>query len=145
MLFRRVPITMLLSTWIPQLKTCREALFVGWFGPMGVGALFYAWYCGLQNFNPAIMHIVWAVVLCSIAVHGATVPAFHIETLRQTFSMIPEDEDEALEILTILITESDSTKLSIEPVFSDEQKELCLPPGLDPELPNNYAESRADP
>jgi NhaP-type Na+/H+ or K+/H+ antiporter len=146
MLFRRVPITMLLSTWIPQLKTGREALFVGWFGPMGVGALFYAWYCGLQHFNPLIMHIVWAVVLCSIVVHGATVPAFHIETLRQTFSMIPEDEEEALEVLTILITESSSTKISIEPpVFLEEPEGTCLPPGHDPEFPHSHAESRADP
>lgn len=151
-MFRRVPFTMLLSPWIPQLKTDREALFVGWFGPMGVGALFYAWYCALQQFNPVIMHIVWFTVLSSIVVHGATVPAFHIETLRNTFSMIPDDEDEALEVLTLLITNStSSSKLSIEPIFYDEQDVLCsctMPvpvPNANGSGTNSHAESRAGP
>lgn len=147
LLFRRVPFTMLLSPWIPQLKTDREALFVGWFGPMGVGALFYAWFCALQHFNPAIMYIVWFIVLSSILVHGATVPAFHIETLRQTFNMIPDGEDEALEALTLLITDStSSTNLSLEPVFYDELEGVSTDPvPALTGLPNNHAESRAGP
>lgn len=28
--------------WIPDIKTFREAAFTGWFGPMGVGAVFIA-------------------------------------------------------------------------------------------------------
>jgi NhaP-type Na+/H+ or K+/H+ antiporter len=33
---------MALYRWIPDIKTPREAAFVGWFGPMGVGAIFIA-------------------------------------------------------------------------------------------------------
>jgi NhaP-type Na+/H+ or K+/H+ antiporter len=40
LLFRRIPAVLLLKKWIPGLKTWREALFCGHFGPMGVGALF---------------------------------------------------------------------------------------------------------
>jgi NhaP-type Na+/H+ or K+/H+ antiporter len=40
LVFRRVPAVLLLKKWIPALKTYREALFCGHFGPMGVGALF---------------------------------------------------------------------------------------------------------
>ncbi|CAG8477674.1 12312_t:CDS:2 [Acaulospora colombiana] len=40
-LFRRVPIVMALMKKIPALKTYREGLFAGWFGPIGVGAVFY--------------------------------------------------------------------------------------------------------
>lgn len=41
-LFRRIPIVLLLKRFIPDIKTYREALFCGHFGPMGVGALFLA-------------------------------------------------------------------------------------------------------
>ena len=39
-LFRRIPIVLLLKNWIPDIRTYREALFCGHFGPMGLGALF---------------------------------------------------------------------------------------------------------
>lgn len=43
-LFRRIPIvfTLFKLNWLPSVKTTTEALFVGHFGPMGVGALFLA-------------------------------------------------------------------------------------------------------
>lgn len=40
--FRRIPIVLAMKRFIPDLKTYREALFCGHFGPMGVGALFLA-------------------------------------------------------------------------------------------------------
>lgn len=40
LLFRRLPVILALYKWIPDIKTFREALFTGWFGPMGVGAIF---------------------------------------------------------------------------------------------------------
>jgi NhaP-type Na+/H+ or K+/H+ antiporter len=44
LLFRRIPIVLALQAGklIPDVKTYREALFCGHFGPMGVGALFLA-------------------------------------------------------------------------------------------------------
>ena len=42
LLVRRLPIIMALYKFIPDIKTFREGLFVGWFGPMGVGAIFIA-------------------------------------------------------------------------------------------------------
>ena len=40
--FRRIPIMMALKPLIPDIKTWREALFAGHFGPIGVGAIFVA-------------------------------------------------------------------------------------------------------
>lgn len=37
LLFRRLPIVMALLKVIPALKTRREGIFAGWFGPIGVG------------------------------------------------------------------------------------------------------------
>lgn len=42
LLFRRLPIILLLYRWIPDVHTWREALFCGHFGPMGLGGLFLA-------------------------------------------------------------------------------------------------------
>ncbi|KAL8627285.1 hypothetical protein Q9189_007002, partial [Teloschistes chrysophthalmus] len=40
LLFRRIPIVLLLKRFIPDIRTYREALFCGHFGPMGLGGLF---------------------------------------------------------------------------------------------------------
>ncbi|KAG4437520.1 hypothetical protein IFR05_006992 [Cadophora sp. M221] len=42
LLFRRIPIVLAMKRFIPDIRTYREALFCGHFGPMGVGALFLA-------------------------------------------------------------------------------------------------------
>lgn len=41
LLLRRIPIIFLLHRWIPQIQEKRQALFVGFFGPIGVSAVFY--------------------------------------------------------------------------------------------------------
>ncbi|KAI9502299.1 Cation/H+ exchanger [Coemansia spiralis] len=41
-LFRRLPMTLAVTRLTPAIKTFREAVFAGWFGPIGVGAVFYA-------------------------------------------------------------------------------------------------------
>lgn len=42
LLFRRIPIMLASYRWIPDVRTIREAMFVGHIGPMGLGALFLA-------------------------------------------------------------------------------------------------------
>jgi len=42
LLFRRIPAVLALKNFIPDIRTYREALFCGHFGPMGVGAIFLA-------------------------------------------------------------------------------------------------------
>ena len=40
LLLRRIPSMIIIYKWIPDVKTLKEALFCGHFGPMGVGAIF---------------------------------------------------------------------------------------------------------
>ena len=47
-LFRRLPAVLVLYKWIPQIRTLKEGFFVGWFGPMGVGAVYYALKAGMS-------------------------------------------------------------------------------------------------
>ncbi|GAB7358822.1 hypothetical protein MBLNU230_g4046t1 [Neophaeotheca triangularis] len=42
LLFRRIPIMLATYRWNPDIRTWREALFCGHFGPMGLGGLFLA-------------------------------------------------------------------------------------------------------
>ncbi|MFA7387717.1 MAG: cation:proton antiporter, partial [Thiohalobacteraceae bacterium] len=42
LLLRRLPFLLILKRWIPELQDTKDALFLGWFGPIGVAALFYA-------------------------------------------------------------------------------------------------------
>lgn len=39
LLFRRLPVMIVLYRWIPDIKTFREALFSGHFGPIGIGTI----------------------------------------------------------------------------------------------------------
>ncbi|KAK0559941.1 hypothetical protein OC844_004081 [Tilletia horrida] len=90
LLLKRIPIIIALWKLIPDIKTFREALFAGHFGPIGVGAIFIATLGRTElpeeiNDPPqtsqdvlalTIQPIVFFFVLCSIAVHGLTIPFF---------------------------------------------------------------------
>lgn len=80
MLFRRLPWVLATKKLIPDLVTWKEALFTGWFGPIGVGAVYYA-QVGLRRIpedrvalRQLIVPVVYFVVLCSVIVHGVTIP-----------------------------------------------------------------------
>jgi NhaP-type Na+/H+ or K+/H+ antiporter len=109
-LFRRIPIMILLKPIIPDIKTWREALFAGHFGPIGVGAIFVAILARgeLEHEDPTplaelppdtapfseTIYLVWPIVcflvIVSILVHGSSIAVFtlgkHINTLSLTMS-----------------------------------------------------------
>ncbi|KAH8793423.1 Cation/H+ exchanger [Hyaloscypha finlandica] len=91
LLFRRIPVVLAMKRFIPDIRTYREALFCGHFGPMGVGALFLAmeakwnWSRGVECHRRVLsisirlgvrrtIHLFWPVicfvVLGSTIVHG---------------------------------------------------------------------------
>ncbi|KAJ2855548.1 hypothetical protein J3B02_002105 [Coemansia erecta] len=86
-LFRRLPATLAVARMTPALETFREAVFAGWFGPIGVGAIFYAMvaqkelessvFDGLQA-KECLLPIVYSLVVSSVIVHGITIPLYHI-------------------------------------------------------------------
>ncbi|KAJ2596242.1 hypothetical protein H4R99_005001 [Coemansia sp. RSA 1722] len=86
-LFRRLPATLAVARMTPALETFREAVFAGWFGPIGVGAVFYAMvahkeledsaFDGLQA-KVCLLPIVYSLVVSSVIVHGITIPLYHI-------------------------------------------------------------------
>lgn len=108
LLLKRIPIVVALWKFIPDIKTFHEAVFSGYFGPMGVGAIFMSTYGRLLlvqhvEYPPettngvlayTIQPIVFFLVLASVLVHGFTVPFFafgkraHVN-LSRTLSIAP--------------------------------------------------------
>lgn len=90
LLFRRLP-----AVWVfGPLKEKKERLFAGWFGPIGVGAIFYSISSSiiLESRNCPFIPVTCFVVMSSVLAHGITVPLFHMTMTRQlTLDMIRID------------------------------------------------------
>ena len=93
-LFRRLPWVMLTYKIIPTLRTWKEACFAGWFGPIGVGAVYYIEVAirkvpddGTRNhLRRVVAPVVLFCVFSSVLTHGITVPIVYFgpHVVRQT-------------------------------------------------------------
>ncbi|MEV0889088.1 cation:proton antiporter [Streptomyces microflavus] len=71
LLLRRLPVLLALKR--PLSLTWRDALFLGWFGPIGVSALFYlTMEAHRLGINPTVLAAGTLVVVASAVVHGIT-------------------------------------------------------------------------
>ena len=133
LLLRRLPIIVALYKWIPDIKTFREAVFCGHFGPIGIGAVFISTLAtevlheALQAsattgqetdaghltqtelLMQSIQPIVAFMVLCSITIHGLSIPSFSLgrrvhsvsrtwsrrDTMNSTGTRVPEWANQA--------------------------------------------------
>lgn len=81
LLVRRMPVVFAMHKWIHQIEHLQQAAFVGFFGPIGVGAIFYLSVCreflreitvdgevreDAQTVMDAVNIVVWFLVICSI-------------------------------------------------------------------------------
>ncbi|KAK1546500.1 sodium/hydrogen exchanger family protein [Colletotrichum paranaense] len=89
LLLRRLPVILGLHRYIRQIRGPRQALFVGYFGPIGVSAIFYL-YVGLEfletltdddgqradakQLGETMLVTIWFLIICSIVIHGISVP-----------------------------------------------------------------------
>jgi NhaP-type Na+/H+ or K+/H+ antiporter len=69
---RRLPAVLLLRPWIPQLRQRRDAVFVGWFGPIGVSAMFYAMLALRRTGDETVWGAASLLIFASIVAHGIT-------------------------------------------------------------------------
>ncbi|KAH8175192.1 sodium/hydrogen exchanger family protein [Sarocladium implicatum] len=91
LLLRRLPWVFGMHRWIHQIRQFRQAVFVGFFGPIGVSAVFYLFislkfieeHLSDENGQPredvkdlaeTIRIVVWFLVVCSVVVHGLSIP-----------------------------------------------------------------------
>jgi sodium/hydrogen antiporter len=150
--FRRIPIMMMLKPIIPDIKTWREALFAGHFGPIGVGAIFVAILARAElehehgsGTTPLkvlptppfphrnIIELIWPIttflVITSIIVHGSSIAVFtlgrHINTLSLTMSFTKSNEPNWMDRLPRIQSRSKSQAMS----DSEVDEKGPLPPG----------------
>lgn len=76
LLLRRIPMILLLQRGIPPLETRADRLFAGWFGPIGVGAIYYATMAENQTHDELYWIVGSLVVLASVIAHGMTSTPF---------------------------------------------------------------------
>ncbi|KAI8966315.1 alkali metal cation/H+ antiporter Nha1 C terminus-domain-containing protein [Daldinia sp. FL1419] len=157
-LFRRIPIMMMLKPLIPDVKTWREALFAGHFGPIGVGAIFVALLAraelesghtipepevpkkGAEFYNVIILvwPIVTFMVISSIIVHGSSVAVFtlgkRINTLSLTMSFTTATEEGPawMSRLPRIGSQSRSQGRTMSDTDYEEMKLPDFPPGTLP-------------
>ncbi|KAJ1949683.1 hypothetical protein EC988_004673 [Linderina pennispora] len=84
MVLRRLPILMASYKLISAVRTWQEALFAGWFGPIGVSAIFYSIETVKQledhddsnggRVEKLVYPVVCMIVFGSVLVHGVTIP-----------------------------------------------------------------------
>jgi len=73
LLLRRLPFILgLKSTLKPQIRTNMEASFVGFFGPIGISALFYSAFAVNQTGDQKTWHVVSFIVFVSVVAFGLT-------------------------------------------------------------------------
>ncbi|GAA5805596.1 hypothetical protein HPULCUR_011116 [Helicostylum pulchrum] len=108
LLFRRLPVVLTLYKFIPAVRTWREAVFTGWFGPIGVGAIFY-YSIALESLpidgpnahaREVLKPIIYFMVLTSVITHGITIPLFYIGTFA-TRTLTRTSESGGIRVLRI--------------------------------------------
>ncbi|KAK1750006.1 Sodium/hydrogen exchanger family-domain-containing protein [Echria macrotheca] len=109
LLFRRLPSVFAVHKFIPQIEEVRQAIFVGFFGPVGVSAIFYLYIAvdflarldvdghpreDVKNLAETIKIVVWFLAVCSIVVHGLSIPLGKLGFyLPRTLSRGPSSAD----------------------------------------------------
>ncbi|CEL05280.1 Putative Na /H antiporter [Aspergillus calidoustus] len=111
LLFRRIPAIMVGYRFMPRIcGNWKEALFMGYFGPIGAGAVAYVEYARrlfpdrgesdreINNLTTAMRPVVYWLVLFSVIVHGLSVPILYVfyRVLR-----VPKIYDHPVEVLIL--------------------------------------------
>ena len=76
LLLRRVPMVIVFRRFVRPVEGNRDTLFAGWFGPIGIAALFYATVAHRLVGNETIWAATSLVVAASVVVHGITATPF---------------------------------------------------------------------
>ncbi|KAI8315849.1 hypothetical protein K4K61_000170 [Colletotrichum sp. SAR11_59] len=107
LLFRRIPAILMCYKVMPKVcQNWKEALFMGYFGPIGAGAVFYVEHTrhlfpelgkgGEEETNlvRVMVPVVYWLVLFSIVVHGLSIPALNLIYKYAGVKPIQEDATE---------------------------------------------------
>lgn len=98
LLFRRLPAVILLKPFLKQISRWPRVLVVGWFGPVGVAALLYALLSVKQVGFVEGYHVVTAVIVASVVIHGVTsIPFSQLYRKHDTDDVEGDSDDDNVE------------------------------------------------
>lgn len=83
-LLRRPPVIIALLPVVRRKLNPFDVAFTGWFGPIGVAAVYYAAMARTHVDDPVIWHVASALIFASIIVHGMTAAHFTRRYARVT-------------------------------------------------------------
>ncbi|KEF51273.1 uncharacterized protein A1O9_12623 [Exophiala aquamarina CBS 119918] len=112
LLFRRMPMVFAFHKKIPEIEQFHQAAFVGYFGPIGVSAVFYLYVSvnflrriqvdghmreDVARLEEVMRVVIWFLAMCSIVAHGLSIPLGKMgyntgRTMSQALSSEREDE-----------------------------------------------------
>jgi sodium/hydrogen antiporter len=99
LLFRRLPALLLLRPLLPGLRSRRDILYIGWFGPIAVAAMYYAALVETEHGLALPWAVVTLVICASVLVHGVSaVPLTRLygrAARRAGEEVGPDEEDES--------------------------------------------------
>lgn len=75
-IFRRIPAMLLLKPFVSPLRRWDEALFAGWFGPIGIGALYFAALTHKETHNEHVWVVTTLLVASTVVLHDLTSTPF---------------------------------------------------------------------
>lgn len=76
LLLRRPPVLLLLRYFLPGLRSQKDALFLGWFGPISVAAIYYGSLAEHRLKSPLVWDVVSLLICSSILAHGLSATPF---------------------------------------------------------------------
>lgn len=76
LLLRRIPALLLLKPFVSPLRRWDEALFTGWFGPIGIGALYFAAVAHKETHNEHVWVVTTLLVASTVVFHDLTATPF---------------------------------------------------------------------
>ncbi|KAG7909661.1 hypothetical protein KL906_002417 [Ogataea polymorpha] len=154
---RRIPAVLAIKPFSPDIKNWKEALFVGHFGPIGVGAVF-ASILAVGDLEAHVLHlehgptaqypdeeeyhqlirIIWPtvcfLVLSSIIVHGSSVAVMtlgrHLQTMTFTMTLTKVETDGGGWISRLPKLEKSGTSFSIKRIDTMAPSEASHDNGL---------------
>lgn len=98
LMFRRLPFIFAIHRLIPQIEQTRQAIFVGFFGPIGVSAVFYLYICldflkhvtvdgkereDAHRLGEIATVVIWFLTICSIVRFPYPLPFYSILSFRR--------------------------------------------------------------
>lgn len=67
---RRLPVILALRVFFKKIHPWDHTAFIGWFGPIGVSAIFYAAYLSGKTGDTAVWHVSSLLIFSSIVIHS---------------------------------------------------------------------------